>query len=138
MKLKYYLDTCIWVDLYEERTGYFGEHLGDSAWKLISIIKQTNSILIITDILFIELSTYYSLAEINGMIKQFENFIEKIKSTQKQKKEAENISYERNLPKKDALHALISRDNKLIFVTRDKHFQKLKDITKSLKPEDLI
>ncbi|MBI5064750.1 type II toxin-antitoxin system VapC family toxin [Candidatus Woesearchaeota archaeon] len=138
MKLKYYLDTCIWVDLYEERTGYFDEPFHDIAWKLLSLIKEKNHKIIVTDVLFIELTVHHSIEQINGMFLPFQNFIEKIISTKKQEKEAKKISQERYLPKGDVLHAIISRDHELIFVTRDKHFLKLRDIIKSLKPEDLI
>jgi len=36
----------------------------------------------------------------------------------------------RNVPRGDALHAIIARDHKLILITRDNHFKKLEDISK--------
>lgn len=41
---KYYVDTSVWIDLYEDRKGYNKEPLGDFALKLFSYIKAKESI----------------------------------------------------------------------------------------------
>lgn len=138
MSEKYYIDTSIWMDLYEDRKGYNDEPLGEYALKLFSLIKAKNKILIITDLLVRELEMNYSIAEINGMMKPFETNTEKIIASQKQREEAKKIGKERNVPPGDALHAIIARDNKLILITRDNDFRKLEDISKHHKPEELI
>lgn len=138
MPQKYYLDTSIWIDLYEDRRGYNKEPLGDYALKLISLIKAKKCPLIITDLLIKELEMNYSVEEINGMMKPFENIIEKITTTKKQRDEAEKIAKERKIPRGDALHAILARDHDLILATRDKHFRELEDISKHHKPEDFI
>ncbi len=135
---KYYIDTSIWMDLYENRKGFRNEPLGDYALKLLSMIKSKDNKLIVTDLLIRELEMNYSIAEINGMFKPFEKIKEKIMTTEKQFDEAKKIALERNVPKGDALHAIISRDQKSILITRDKHFKQLEDISKSYKPEELI
>ena len=138
MAEEYIIDTSIWVDLYEDRKGHNNEPLGDYAFKLLVKIKAKESAIVLTDFLIRELETIYSIAEINGMFKPFEKIIKKIIAAEKQREEAKKISKERNLPAGDALHAIISRDNNLILVTRDRHFRKLKDISKHYKPEELI
>lgn len=138
MPQKYYLDTSIWIDLYEDRKGYKKEPLGDYAWELLALIKAKRSILIITDLLIKELEMNYSVEEINGMMKPFESIIEKVMTTKEQRDKANKIAEERKLPRGDVLHAILSRDHNLIFVSRDKHFKKLEDISKHYKPEDLI
>jgi len=138
MTNKYYLDTSIWIDIYEDRKGYDKEPLGDFAWKLISFIKTNKNKLIITDLLIRELEINYSLEEINGIMKPFEDILEKIIVVKQQRDEAKKIAEERNVPSGDALHAIIARDCNLILVTRDNHFKKLQDICKSYKPEDII
>ena len=138
MAEEYIIDTSIWVDLYEDRKGYNNEPLGDYACKLLVKIKAKEIVIVMTDFLIKELETIYSIAEINGMFKPFEKIIKKIIATEKQREEAKKISKERNLPAGDALHAIISRDNNLILVTRDRHFRKLEDISKHYKPEELI
>ncbi|MBI2498892.1 PIN domain-containing protein [Candidatus Woesearchaeota archaeon] len=135
---KYYVDTSIWIDLYEDRKGYNQEPLGDFALGLFALIRAKNNKLIITDILIKELEMNYSLEEINGMIKPFEDIIEKIISTGKQREEARNIANNRNIPAGDVLPAIIARDHKLILITRDNHFKQLVDISGYYKPEDII
>jgi len=133
---KYYIDTAIWIDLYEDRFGYNKEPLGDYAWKLFSLIKAKNDIIVVSDFLIRELEMNYSLEEINGMIKPFENILEKVLNKE-QKDEAKKIAEERNIPPGDVIHAIIARDNDFILITRDKHFMQLEDISKHYKPEDL-
>ena len=137
MHEKYYLDTSIWIDLYENRHGYSNEPLGDYALKLLILINKQGT-LIITDILMKELEINYSIEEIRGMMKPLEKITEKIISTKAQIDEAEKIAGQRKIPKADALHAILARDNKLILVARDKHFKILSDICKYYRPEDLI
>ena len=135
---KYYIDTSIWIDLYEDRKGYHGKTLGDYALKLFAAIKAKNAVLCISDLLIRELEGYYSLAEINGMMKPFEKITEKIIATKEQRVESRKIAAERNLPPGDVLHAILARDHKLILVTRDNDFKKLGDVWKYYKPEELI
>ncbi|MBI4440288.1 type II toxin-antitoxin system VapC family toxin [Candidatus Woesearchaeota archaeon] len=138
MEQRYYIDTSIWVDLYDDRKGYLGEPLGDFALSLFSLLKGKGFRLVITDCLIKELEQVYSIAQINGMIKPFEGVTEKIMATEEQKKEAMVVSKTRNVPAGDALHAIIARDSNLILVTRDRHFRKLRDISPNYKPEELI
>ena len=112
--------------------------MGDFALKLFSLIKAKNHRLIISDLLIRELEMNYSMAEINGMIKPFEKIIEKVVATSKQRDEAKSISKKRDIPPGDVLHAIIARDNKLILITRDKHFRELEDISEHHKPENII
>lgn len=137
MTERYYIDTSIWIDLYEDRKGYNGEQLGDFALRLLLMIREMKNKLIITDILIRELEKYYTLEEINGMMKPFENLIERIFTTKEQHDEAKMISKGRELPKGDVLHAIIARDNNLILITRDKHFLQLNDLTRYYRPEEL-
>jgi len=52
--------------------------------------------------------------------------------------EAKQISKKQNVPMGDALHAILARDSYAILVTRDRHFQRLRLISSSFKPEELI
>ena len=138
MAEKYYVDTSIWIDLLEDRKGYNNEPLGDFALKLFSLIKAKKSTLIISDLLIRELEGYYSLEEINGMMLPFQKIIEKLVARKEQRVEARKIAEERNLPPGDCLHAILSRDNNFILITRDKDFKLLEDISNHHKPEELI
>ena len=138
MPKKYLIDTSIWIDLYDDRKGFNNEPLGDYALKLLAQIKTNEDIVTITDMLMTELELNYSIAEINGIFKPFEKTIMKIISTEEQRNEAIRIANERNIPKGDAMHAIMARDNNLILISRDKHFKQLTDISRYFKPEDLI
>ncbi len=138
MLTKYYIDTSIWIDIYEDRKGFSNEPLGDFALQLFSIINAKKHILVISDLLIRELEGYYSMPEVKGMIKPFEKHIEKIISTKAQREQARKIAEERSLPPGDVLHAIIARDNNLILITRDKDFNYLEDISKHYKPEELL
>ena len=138
MAEKYLIDTSIWVDLYEDRKGYQNEPLGDFAFKLFGLIKAKQDRIIITDLTIRELESNYSIPEINGMMKPFETLLDKLVASKKQREEAKKLAEERNVPKGDALHAVIARDNKFILIGRDKHYRKLIDISEHHKPEELI
>ena len=138
MAEKYLIDTSIWVDLYEDRKGYQGEQLGDFAFKLFALVKAKQNRIVITDLTIRELESNYSIPEINGMMKPFEALLDKLVASKEQREEAKKLSEERNVPKGDALHAILARDNKFILVSRDKHFRQLTDISEHHKPEELI
>ena len=138
MPERYYLDTSIWMDLYEDRIGFNNEPLGDFAWKLFALIKVKGHKIMISDLLLAELKVNYSDEQIKGMMKPFEDMIEKVIAKRAQRDEAENISDLKNIPKGDILHAIIARDNNLILITRDNHFKGLADISLFYRPEDLI
>jgi predicted nucleic acid-binding protein len=133
--MRFYLDTSIWIDFYEDRKGYNDEPLGEYAWKLLSMILLGNYQIILSDINLFELSDYYSIEQINGMIKQFDHLIVRAFRTRDQIARAKKISEERNLPRGDVLHALIAKENSAIFIARDNHFRLLKDIIEYHKPE---
>ena len=64
--------------------------------------------------------------------------IEDVEVKENQLKEARKINRERNIPFKDALHAILARDNCAILVTRDHHFEELQDIAVCKKPEEIL
>lgn len=138
MAERYYVDTSIWMDLYEYRRGYDGEPLGDFALRLLGRIRAEQDVLVVTDLLFKELKANYSLEEVMRIFKPFEGIIEKVPITRAQCDEAWAIAKERGIPEGDVLHAVVSRDNSLILVTRDNHFRALEDVCRHYKPEELI
>ena len=80
----------------------------------------------------------YSMYEINELFLPLEKMLIKVYSTYKHFGKAKDLSHNRRIPVFDALHALIARDNKAILITRDEHFNKLLDIIRFKKPEELI
>src|SRR3989344_2464930 len=92
------------MDVYEDRKGYNNEPLGDYGLKLLALIKAKGGKLIITDLIIKELQNYYNVAEIKGMMKPFEQIMEKIIGTKKQGDKPKKIADERKFPYGDLLH----------------------------------
>lgn len=83
----------------------------------------------------------YTLGEIEEYCFEFlrdMKLIEEVKISSKQVDEARRIAVEKKVPGSDVLHAVLTRDNNAVLITRDQHFELLWDIVKSLKPEEVI
>lgn len=138
MNKKYYLDTCIWRDYFENRSDNL-RPLGEWAFKLIKKIIFEEDIILYSGLVEEELGKDYS----NEFIKEIFSIVPKqlllkVNISDEQFIESIKISRKLKIPKKDALHAILAKDNKSILVTRDKHFYELKDEIEILKPEELI
>lgn len=132
---EFYFDTSIWIDFYEKR-GRNGEH----ALQLIIKIINRNWRLAYSDLHIKEFKHLdYSNGGINDILNIIKpNSIKHVHIYREQIEEARNITRQRKLPHNDVLHALLCRDNNLQLISRDLHFERLKDITKAGKPEDFI
>ena len=112
---------------------------GDLAHKLIEKITEKNDKIIYSDIVILELGLIGCQPyEIEGLFEKIKPILVFVESTEKQMRKARDLSSKRNIPKGDALHALIARDDKSTLVTLDNHFKKLLDITKPKRQQDLI
>lgn len=81
----------------------------------------------------------YSEKEIKSIIDIVpkENLI-RIGASAEQLKEAIRFSEKLQMPVKDALHAILARDNGAVLISRDKHFYELAGEVTIKRPEDLI
>ena len=138
MNEKYYLDTCIWIDYFENRSDRF-RPLGDWAFSLIKQIIRESNLIIYSDLVEEELLKYFDDIHIKEIISIIpKQLLIKIETKAKQLEEAIKISKKLRIPVKDALHAILARDNDTILVTRDKHFYELAKQVTIKKPEDLL
>lgn len=138
MSQKYYLDSCIWRDYFENRADKF-RPLGDWAFSLIKKIIKEDDLILISDLVKEELCAAYSEKEVQNIFSIVpEEVLVKVDISKEQLNEAMQISKKFEIPVKDALHAILARDNDAILVTRDKHFLELEKKVKIKKPEDLI
>ncbi len=138
MSKRYYFDTSIWLDFFEKRDEPKLPK-GEFAKELIKKISEENGKIIVSEVIkneMIELS--YSKYEIEALFGPLGCILILVYSTKKQFGKAKDIAKKRKIPLFDALHSILARDNKSIMVTRDKHFNKLSEITKPKKPEDLL
>lgn len=136
--VKYYIDTNIFRDYYENRVDKY-KPLGFFANKLLQKIIKDNSKVIISDVVEAELKVPYSEEEIENILAPLkeENLLENVGISENQTKEAAELAKEKNVPFADAAHAILARDNNAILVTRDRDFNKLRGIKDYKKPEDL-
>jgi predicted nucleic acid-binding protein len=133
--IRYYIDTCIWIDYFEDRKDKF-RPLGDWALSLIKKIIENGDYFVISDHLITELSKNYFYNEFFKIIPN--KLIIEVEFNENQTKEAFKLKKKLKIPFKDILHAIIARDSDSIMVTRDKHFYKLSKEVVVKKPEELI
>ncbi|MBI2448819.1 PIN domain-containing protein [Candidatus Pacearchaeota archaeon] len=138
MPRNYYFDTSIWLDFFENRNEPKLPK-GKLAHALIKNLIQKSNKIVYSDLTLSELEYVgYSLYELDEMFLPLKPFLIFLESTEKQIGKAKDLSAKRNVPKGDALHALIARDSKSILITRDIHFQKMLDIIKPVRPQEII
>lgn len=140
MPERYFLDTCIWRDFYEDRCGTGGRPLGKYAAKLVMKILLNKDVIIFNDIIVDELGKKFDLDEIQEMfaILSAIGTLARVELSLDQVKEANRLGLERGIPVSDATHAISARENDAILVSQDKHFQVLSDIVSVKRPEDII
>ena len=135
---KYYFDTSIWLDFFENRNEP-NLPKGDWAKELLNKTTRNNDRIVYSDNNIYELNILgYSFREIDTMFLPFKPILIFVESTEKQIGKAKDLAMKRDIPKRDALHAFIASDNKAILVTLDRHFRKLLDIIKPKSPKNLI
>src|SRR3989338_2718659 len=140
MSEKYWLDTSIWRDFYEDRISKAGNPLGEYAAKLFMKILKRKDRILFSESLIWELKKDYDEEGINVMLNLLfmNNVLVKIEITKEEYLESKKLSQERNVPFVDCLNAVQARNNNAIMVSQDKHFHEiLKDITKTIKPQDI-
>jgi len=128
----FYFDTSIWIDIYDKR----GEN-GEFAKKLLEKLISEDDVILYSDVVIVELKGLgFSDYEINQMmsIAKPDN-LQRIHSTKTQLQEAKRIAAQRDIPLRDVLHAILARDHEALMITRDRDFDKLKDITVASSPE---
>src|SRR3989344_1103336 len=129
----YYFDTSIWLDLFEDR----GEN-GKEVLKLTKKIVEEKSLIYYSEASIKELKhSGYGFNEVTALFIPIRSIIRKIHIYEDEINMAKKIALQRNVPKRDALHAILSRNNEAQLISRDRHFDKLKDIAIAKKPEEI-
>lgn len=137
MKL-YYFDTSIWINFFENRNEPNFQK-GTIVRKLIEKIMMSGDNILYSNINLFEFYAFgYSRDYIYSLLKPLNPILIFVMAREKEKGIAKDLSSKRNIPKRDALHALIARNNGAILIVTDNHFQKIKDIIKPFRPQDVI
>ena len=134
MPKKFYLDTAVWRDYLEDREDNM-KPLGELALQFLQKCREHHCIIIIAEPVLFELRDIPKHL-IDTLLSSFKDLLIEAPVSEQQLAEAKKISKERNLPFNDVFHAVISRDNKAIMITRDTHFEQLLDIVESRAPEE--
>lgn len=132
---KFYLDTSIWLDFHEKR----GKN-GEIALKLIEKLIKENKVILYSDVMIRELKRLgYNQEEIYEIFRITKpDNIRKVHLYDEYVKEAHKIASQKDVPLADVLHAILSRENNAQLISRDKDFDKLRNITIAKLPEDFI
>ncbi len=134
---RYYVDTSIWIDYYEDRTDRF-RPLGEWAFRFFRLAVERGDGIIVSDAVVRELKKRLTDEEIAGMLAIAGPRLRYRKTGYEQRREAKLLSVERDVPFGDALHVIVARDEEALVIARDHHFERLQDIAKSKKPEELL
>jgi predicted nucleic acid-binding protein len=139
MPEKYYVDTLIWRDYYENRRDRF-RPLGELAFQFFKKAINEESLIFCSDFIEHELLKDYDEEKIQDIFSIIDriHILRRLEVKAEQFKEAAGLCKERKVPFGDALHAIVARDAGAIVITRDHHFEELQDIVISKKPEDLL
>lgn len=139
MTEKFYLDTAIWRDYFEDRKDNL-KPLGEFAFNFLRQCKERKIMIIVSDAVVFELRKYFSQERINEIFSYFKDIIVNVYATPEQVFEAnkEWLERKKKLPFDDVLHAVIAKHHAAILVARDNHFfEFLCSIIEVAKPEDI-
>ena len=139
MVQRYYIDTAIWRDLHENRTDRF-RPIGEWAFELIKKIIEKREEVLYSELIITELSKDFTKEDIEEIFSSVskEGIMKRVETTESQIREANILRRKLKIPFGDIVHAIVTRDNNAVLVTRDHHFEALTDIAVIKKPEDLI
>lgn len=134
----YYFDTSIWLDLFENRNE---PNLPKGKWadELVAKIIKEDGRIVYSNLTIRELRiNWYNEYDLYSRFQGIKYLLVYVRVTEKQHRRAKDLSKKRQLPRGDAIHALIARDVGAILVALDYDFKKLSDIIDYKKPQDLL
>jgi predicted nucleic acid-binding protein len=135
---RFYLDTSIWRDYFDDRGNGF-RPLGEFAFHFLAKCREKNCKIIVSGLVLHELKRFYSEERLNQFFDSFKGLLEFADITPSQLAESKAIAMKK--PEShlaDILHAIVARDSKAVLVTRDRHFESLRGIAEAVKPEEII
>ena len=137
MKQRFYLDTAIWRDYFEDRKDRL-QPLGEFAFQFLKNCEKHNYIILYSPLVLHELYSHYSDERVNEVFSSFANLLQEVKPQPGQLTEAKKINRKiKDSHTADILHAILARDSGSIMITRDKHFEALTSVVEVLKPEEV-
>ena len=138
MGRKFYLDTAIWRDYFEDRKDSM-RPLGEFAFRFLKNCAERKDAVIVSNAVEKELLEYYTKEKVGQVFSSFVEIILMAEYSEKQAEEAFKfwVGSGKKFPYYDILHSVIARDSEATLVTRDRHFEEI-GIAECAPPEDLI
>lgn len=126
MAKKFYLDTAIWRDYFEDRRDGI-RPLGEFAFQFLKRCGERKDFIIVSSAVRKELLDYYSEERLRLVFSSFRQTIIEIDYSKKQAEEAFAfwMNHRKKFPLYDVLHSIIARDNRAIVIARDRHFEEI-------------
>ncbi len=135
MRKRFYVDTSVWRDYFEDRSDGV-RPLGEFAFQFLKKCEKNESVVLYSEAVISEFERFPEF------IKEFQDSfrvsIAIVLVSEKQVAESEAIANKKAVPFGDALHAVLARDNNAMLVSRDRHFEELQEIVECCVPEKVI
>jgi predicted nucleic acid-binding protein len=132
--MKFYLDTNIWLDYFENRSDGL-RPLGEFAFQFLKDCVKFNCKICYSDFTLFELKNKINEKEFIEALEFIKRNLIFIKSTKQDWVEAQKLSKKANLHSADALHLVLAKKNDCTLITRDKHFDSI-DLIEVKRPEE--
>ncbi len=139
MSRRFYLDTAIWRDYFEDRTDGI-RPLGEFAFQFLKNCEKKGCTVLVSDTVVLELRIYFPEEKVRQIFSSFHGIIRNIEATKEQVAEArtEWLQREKRIPFKDVLHAVLAKHHSAVLIARDNHFfDELFSLVEVEKPEDI-
>lgn len=137
MEQRFYLDTAIWRDYFEDRKDGI-RPLGEFAFRFLKDCEKKGCIVLYSETVVHELKRDYSDERIQQVFSPFRHFLEVVPISKEQYLESKKLAKLKNEShESDILHSILARDNNAVLITRDFHFETLRDIVEIKVPEEV-
>jgi len=126
MVQKFYLDTAIWRDYFEDRKDGI-RPLGEFAFQFLKRCEERKDFVIVSTAVRKELLDYYSEERVNAVFSSFKDTIIDVEYSKGQAAEAFSfwVGHKKKFPLYDVLHSIIARDSCAVVIARDRHFEEI-------------
>lgn len=136
MQRKFYVDTSIWRDYFEDRKNCI-RPLGDLAFQFLKMCQRKKYVVLVSDLVSRELLGHYSESRAKEVFASFCDIILHVEISREQKTEAHSLWVKsgKRFPFYDVLHSIVARDNGAAVISRDRHFSEI-GVVDCLLPEE--
>ena len=137
MTKRFYLDTGIWRDYFEDRKDNI-RPLGEFAFQFLKNCRKKCCKVLYSGLVVQELKSDYSEERVAEVFSSFKHLLVEVPISNEQISEARRMLLSaEGTHLKDVIHAILARDNCAAMVTRDLHFDALIGFVEVAKPEEI-